>query len=502
MIEKRNRKNSKIIGTKIVIHFCIIIMLLTGIALAEDHDVIIGFNKDISEQKKIVESYNGTVNKNFHIINAVSAKVPVEKIDKMKKDPKIKYVSNISKYKMLDEYSNSSWGIRYIDSHAVHNQNINGTGVNISVLDTGIDYNNPELQDNYKGGYNFISNNADPWDDNCLSVYKTCHGTHVSGIIAANADGMGIIGVAPKSNIFAVKVLDAGGFGDTGTVIAGIQWSIDNGANIISMSLGSYPDPVFPENDIALLDAINTSYNQGILIVAGAGNTGTGDNFVLYPAAFDNVIAVGAIDQNGQKASFSPTNPKIELTAPGVNIYSTVQGGYANLSGTSQATPFVTGVAALIMSSGVRNNTDVRKILDDTATDAGVPGRDDMYGYGIVDASNATLGIPVIDVAVLDIVKVPNCPDINIKKIRNSISCDTKSISLDKGNYSLTIKNINLSGLGVNIYESNTLTSSTKYKLKKSQTLDTNIEINMSRLDFIPYGDKGTTAQVIIRKNI
>ncbi|MDW7727744.1 MAG: S8 family serine peptidase [Candidatus Methanoperedens sp.] len=395
----------KLADVKVLLYFCVIIMMMTGVALAADREVIVGFSKTISsdKEKKIeIENYNGTVKKNFHIINAASAKVPEEKIDAMKNNPRIKYVVNNTKYEMSDEYT-SSWGVQYIGSQNVHNQDVNGAGINITVLDTGIDYNHPDLTGNYKGGYDFVFNDADPWDDNCLSYYKTCHGTHVSGIIAAENNGLGIIGVAPKSNIYAAKVLDGGGFGAADMIISGIEWAMGNGSNIISMSLQS------PEDNIALVEAINAAYNQGILIVAAGGNTYGGN--VVYPAAYDNVIAVTAIDQNAQRASFSPIDQKIELAAPGVNINSTVSDctltppivcteNYKSLSGTSMAAPYITGVAALVYSTdypdvngdGIRNNTDVRKILQDSALDVGIAGRDNIYGYGIVDASKAVLG--------------------------------------------------------------------------------------------------------------
>jgi subtilisin len=616
----------KIVNVKVLLHFFIIFIMMTGVALAADRDVIVGFNKTISDgQKKIeIENYNGTVKKNFHIINAVSAKVPEEKIDAMKKNPRIRYVANNTKYEMSDEYT-SSWGVQYIGSQNVHNQDVNGAGINITVLDTGIDYYHEDLKNNYRGGYNFVFNNADPWDDNCLSIYKTCHGTHVSGIIAAESNGLGIIGVAPKSNIYAVKVLDGGGFGAADMIISGVEWAMGNNSNIISMSIQS------PEDNTALLDAINAAYNQGILIVAAAGNTNGGN--VVYPAAYDNVIAVTAIDQNAQRASFSPIDQKIELAAPGVNINSTVQGGYAYLSGTSMAAPYVTGVAALIFSSnypdangdGVRDNRDIRKILQDTALDIGTPGRDNIYGYGIVDASKALLGystyddisvtiddstskiiagdgnlynytitvknngpadasnvklfdawpigfikntiistqgtcdtsinftcdlgniangntatiiaqysvpstvsagnytnyvevhptnidydninnsaqdINMIDIfnVTLNLVKSSSRCDLDKYSLTYSI-CDAKNISLVKGNYSITINNINLSKVDIMLNIGGNLQKYQSYRLNKSQVVNFILNINSnSDVVFIPYGDKGSTGQVTIRR--
>ncbi len=608
-------------------------MMLSGVALAADREVIVGFSKNNSsdKEKKIeIESYNGTVKKKLHIINAASSKVPEEKIDAMKKNPRIRYVINNTKYEMSDEYT-SSWGVQYIGSQNVHNQYVNGAGVNITVLDTGIDYNHADLKNNYKGGYDFAYGDADPWDDNCLSIYKTCHGTHVSGIIAAENNGLGIIGVAPKSNIYAVKVLDGGGFGAADMIISGIEWAIGNGSNIISMSLQS------PEDNIALHEAINEAYNQGILIVAAGGNTYGGS--VVYPAAYDNVIAVTAIDQNAQRAGFSPIDQKIELAAPGVNINSTVSEctltfpivcteNYRYLSGTSMAAPYVTGVAALIFTSnypdangdGIRDNRDVRKILQDTALDMGIPGRDDIYGFGLVDASKALLGYSTYDdvsVTIDDNVSKINAGDGNVYNytitvknngpadaynvklldtwpigfirkaiistqgtcdtsvnftcdmgnissgntatvvaqysvpsivstgnytnyvevhptnvdynnlnnyaqdvdmvdifnitlnlvktssrcnLNNDLMCDAKNVSLIKGNYSITINNINLTKVDIMLSKGGKLQKYRSYKLSKSQIVNFIMNINSSSdIVFIPYGDRCSTGLVAIR---
>jgi uncharacterized repeat protein (TIGR01451 family) len=483
------------------------------------------------------------------------------------------------------------------------------------VLDTGIDYNHPDLAGNYKGGYDFVNNDPDPWDDNCLSYFKTCHGTHVSGTIAAEHNGIGVVGVAPGSSIYAVKVLDVGGFGAASLVVSGIEWAKNNGMNIISMSLGS------TENNTAVLDAVNAAYDSGILLVAAGGNTGGGP--VSYPAAYDSVIAVTAIDQNGQKASFSPIDQKIEVAAPGVSIYSTVQSGYGLLSGTSMAVPHVTGLAALIFSTnypdvngdGKRDNKDVREIIRNTAFDAGIPGKDDVYGYGIVDVSKALLGISAYadllitkddgvsaitandgktytynitvknngpsdasGVKVIDtwpagftrgaitpsqgtcdtavnftcdlgsIAKdgmatitvnyiVPNisagnytnrveinsattdyntrnniAEDKNRVIVNNDIVLvlvkkkddDAKKVSLLKGNYSITINNVNLSRIDMNVYENDRLRKdlSSIYKLKKSQVINSNMNIVSPKLDikFIPYGDRGSTGIITIKR--
>ncbi len=404
---------------KIALYTCAIIVILSGMAFAADRNVIIGYYKPVGvSENENVQSHGGMVKKDFHLINAISANMPEDKIEEMKKDSRVKYVVNDTIYRATDEYS-SSWGVRYIGSQPVHNQNINGTGVKIAVLDTGIDFTHPDLIGSYKGGYDFVNNDPVPWDDNCHQggFGNVCHGTHVSGTIAAEYNGFGVVGVAPGASIYAVKVLDGGGGGSASNIISGIEWAKTNGMNIISMSFGK------DENNTAMLDAVNAAYGSGILLIASGGNTYGG--LVIYPAAYDSVIAVTAIDQNGINASFSPKGQKIEVAAPGVNINSTVciipdafatqclQQGYGLLSGTSMAAPHVTGVAALIFSTnfpdvsgdGKKDNEDVRKIIDSTAFDIGDPGKDDIYGYGIVDASKALLGISAYESADLSITK-------------------------------------------------------------------------------------------------
>jgi subtilisin len=368
--------------------------MVHGSASAADRNVIIGFHQsDVPSEQKLVKDNGGKLKKTFHLINAVSANMSDTNITKLKKDPRVAYVENDSIYRVADEYTNS-WGVQHIGSQIVHNQGIYGAGVKIAVLDTGIDYNHEDLKDNYKGGIGFVQNpdysvNPSNYDDTYLS-----HGTHVAGIIAAQKNGIGVIGVAPNASIYAIKVLDGSGSGMASWIIAGIEWAVANNMNIVTMSFTG------TENNIALQEAVDNAYNSGILLVAAGGNTKGGA--VTYPAAYESVIAVSAIDANNQKASFSSVGPEIELAAPGVDIYSTVKGGYALMSGTSMAAPHVTGVAALVYSTnfpdvngdGFRNNKDVREILHNTK-DLGIAGKDNTFGYGLVDASMSVPEIPV-----------------------------------------------------------------------------------------------------------
>ncbi len=363
----------------------IISIVLSGTAYSEEprRDVIIGFHQmPIPSEKALIHSGGGVVKHEYRLIPAVSASLSEQAIDIMKKNPRVAYIEDdVILTIATGEYVNSS-GVSHIGCEIAHNNGIDGTGVKVAVIDTGIDYTHEDLNDNYKGGYDFVFNDSDPFDDSYDS-----HGTHVAGIIAAERNGIGVVGVAPNASLYAVKVMAGSGHGSESWVIAGIEWAVENDMDVVVMSFGTSKDSQ------ALRNACRNASDAGVLLVAAAGNSNGGN--VTYPARYDSVIAVTATDLNDSQASFSSICPEVELAAPGVNIMSTTRGdGYGNLSGTSQAAPHVAGTAALIISSnlpdvngdGMVNNEDVRLQLQSTAQDLGYPGKDDTYGYGLVDA--------------------------------------------------------------------------------------------------------------------
>ncbi len=369
----------------------IIIILLSGTAYSEEphRDVIIGFHQmPIPSEKALVHREGGVVKHAYRLIPAVSASLSEQAIDIMRKNPRVAYIEDDVILKIATaEYANSS-GVSHIGCEIAHNNGIGGTGVKVAVIDTGIDYTHEDLNDNYKGGYDFVFNDPNPFDN-----YNS-HGTHVAGIIAAERNGIGVVGVAPNASLYAVRVLDSAGFGNVGWVIAGIEWAVENDMDVVVMSFGT------SEDSQSLRKACRNASDAGVLLVAAAGNTDDGN--VTYPARYDSVIAVTATYLNNSRASFSPIGPEVELAVPGVNIMSTVRGdGYGNLSGTSQAAPHVAGTAALIISSnlpdvngdGIVNNEDVRLQLQSTAQDLGDSGKDDTYGYGLVNALITTAAI-------------------------------------------------------------------------------------------------------------
>jgi subtilisin family serine protease len=254
-----------------------------------------------------------------------------------------------------------------------------GSTVLVAVIDTGIDYTHPDLMFNYAGGVDFVNGDGDPMDDHG-------HGTHVSGTIAASLNNVtgdpsaeeGVVGVAPNARIVAYKVCDASGNCSDFAIEQGIAQAISVGAKVINMSLGG------PEISQSLTDAVQDAWNAGIVIVAGAGNDGNTNKF--YPAALPNVISVGAFDEDHRRASFSNYGSWVEISAPGNVIMSSypmsqcVESGvpgdagcYNWLSGTSMATPHVSGAAALVWSRGdVTTNRQVFDIIVNSADPRGV----------------------------------------------------------------------------------------------------------------------------------
>ncbi|MFW9916648.1 MAG: S8 family peptidase [Candidatus Thorarchaeota archaeon] len=252
-----------------------------------------------------------------------------------------------------------------------------GAGVKIAVLDSGIDYNHGDLASNYKGGYDFVDDDSDPKD-------KNGHGTHVAGIIAARDNEYGVIGVAPKASLYAVRVLDAQGDGNMGDVCAGINWAINNNMDIITMSLTG------PEHS-PTASALQTAYNSGIVCVAASGNSDNDE--VSFPACLSTVIAVGALEDDDTRWDLSNYGTQLELVAPGADIYSAWKGSsFATKSGTSFATPMVTGTIALLLSCDPSlTPAEIRSVLQTTAWDLGDSGWDQYFGYGKVNTMGAYL---------------------------------------------------------------------------------------------------------------
>jgi len=287
-----------------------------------------------------------------------------------------------------------------------------GAGVIVAVIDSGVAYENsgsyvqaPDLADtSFVPGYDFVNNDAHPNDDNA-------HGTHVTGTIAQSTNnGVGVAGVAFNCTIMPVKVLDANGSGTAEHLAEGLYYAANNGAKVINMSLG-WPvrgrrafDP-----GATVHNAVIYAYNAGVTIVCSSGNDGK--SVVAYPAAYPECIAVGGTRYDETRASYSNYGAALDIVAPGgdlgvdqnddgygdgvlqntfnPNTSDTSDFDYWYFHGTSMAAPHVTGVAALVIASGVTDPDAVRQKLIDSAEKKGFTGWHAEYGYGIVDAAAA-----------------------------------------------------------------------------------------------------------------
>ena len=349
--------------------------------------VLIGFKeKPGPPEQALVKGLGGKIKYTYNFIPAMAASVPEVAIEALKKNPNITNIELDSEVYALDAELDNSWGVKHIGAGLVHDSGNKGARVKIAIIDTGVDYNHEDLNDNFNKnllGYDFVNSDNYPIDDDG-------HGTHVAGIIAAEDNNKGVVGVAPAAELYALKVLDDTGSGYMSDVVLAIQWATDPDGNgsasdrldIINMSLGG-------QKNIFLEWACNLAYLDGLLLVAAAGNGGA----VIYPAAYSSVIAVSATDSNDELASFSSTGTQVELAAPGVYINSTLPGNnYSGetWSGTSMASPHVAGTAALVWKANPTwSNDDVRTQLQGTAKDLGAFGWDSKYGYGLVDAAEA-----------------------------------------------------------------------------------------------------------------
>ena len=408
--------------------------------------VLIAFDKPVgASEQALVRAYGGKIKYSYSIVNAIAAQVPESALSGLSRNPYVTSVEADDMVYAVDTEIDNSWGVQHIqagDAHATPYSN-KGAGVEIGIIDSGVNYLHPDLNDNFDPlnlGYDFYYYDYDPMD-----VYG--HGTHVAGTACAEDNDigsvdpkLGVVGVAPECNLYSLRVLNEDGVGYWSDIIAAVEWStgatmqIENvftgdmltvqglKLDVINLSLGKDRDP-----GSTVKQAFDNAEAQGVVIVAAAGNSGTMNgkgNNVIYPAKYDSVIAVAATDSNDNRTSFSSTGDKVEIAAPGVNVYSTwndnagyydpqpvctgiltdINGDgqpdgecYKYGSGTSMASPHVAGVAALIIAAGysdyngdgVINNRDVRAILDASATDLGTTGRDPQFGYGLVNALSA-----------------------------------------------------------------------------------------------------------------
>lgn len=300
------------------------------------------------------------------------------------------------------------WGLRAIEISKAWDEGFNGDGVIVAVLDTGVDGTHPDLQGQVTKGYRPKYDEILP--ENSDSSYGGSHGTHVAGIIAAKKDGKGIVGVAPKVKIMPVVIFDDGGWyiGDDYTA-KGIVWAVNNGAKILSNSWGGWGYSQL------LKDAFDYALERNVTVVVAAGNSTSSQTF-QYPANYPGIIQVGAVEYNGGKiktADFSSGSPMLTVSAPGRDILSTMpqknsegydknsfvsednDGYYGFMSGTSMATPHVSGIVALLYQKYPEAKPwQLRMLLEKSAIDIDENGIDERSGYGLLHANALEQDLP------------------------------------------------------------------------------------------------------------
>lgn len=377
-----------------VLFVLVLLFSITTVSLAaapinasgEKLDVLVGFHG--TPNPGLVRAFGGEIYAQFTIVDVIAARMTAQQATALQKNPAISYIEPDAQVHAIGQ--TVPWGIDRVfgsESYSFPSWGkTTGAGVGVAVLDTGIDISHPDLH--VVGGRRFYVQGVFLREDDQYNDGNG-HGTHVAGTIAALDNDLGVVGIAPAVDLYAVKVLTDNGSGSVSAIVAGIQWTMKQpNIAIINMSLGS------SSYSKTFEDACNAAYDDGLLVVASAGNSGneagTGDT-VGYPAKYASVIAVAASNNLDQRAYFSSTGPAVELIAPGQNIESTIPGGYATYSGTSMASPHVVGVAALVWAADPNlTNADVRTILQETAEDLKLS----IYhqGYGLVRADLALGG--------------------------------------------------------------------------------------------------------------
>ncbi|MBT2689206.1 S8 family serine peptidase [Bacillus sp. ISL-47] len=338
--------------------------------------VIITFEGEVDEA--LLKEHTTEIHHIFDELSAASVTIPSQKKEELLEKQNVLRLDPDSVVKTSSQISD--WGYVKVNAPLSKKWGWTGEGIKVGVIDTGIRTNHPDLK--VAGGVSFVEGSDSYSDD-------MGHGTHVAGIIGAQDNSIGVVGVAPEADIYAIKALDSKGEGNISDIIAAIDWAMERKMDIINLSVTS------PQGSYLLSQTLQKAYNQDIIIVAASGNSLTpltGSQDVLFPARYPTVIGVGSINRNNQKSSFAYYGESLELVAPGEKILSTYSGyidgvykDYTYADGTSMASPFVAGIAALYKQAYPEfTNAQIRTLMQQSAVDLGIKGKDNSYGYGLV----------------------------------------------------------------------------------------------------------------------
>lgn len=333
---------------------------------------------------KYIETNDEPISELIETVDIPKGETSEQLIEKLENQKKVEYAEPNYLFKKMgssvDPIIQDQWHHKKLGTAAAWKRTMGSQEIIVAIIDDGIDRNHEDLKGKIYKGYDTVRERK-----NILPVGQ--HGTHVAGIIASSANNsIGGAGIAPNIKIMPINVFN-GEYADTKDIIEAIHYAVKNGANIINMSLG---DTSYSK---ALNNAVQEAYQEGLVIIAAAGNEGDlkNSNKRVYPAAFSHVISVGATTSKDKRAAFSNYDSSVDITAPGDYILSTFpKNQYAYMSGTSMAAPIVTGVAALIWSNEPKlSKVAVEYRLYDSAVDLGTKGKDIYYGNGRVNAKKA-----------------------------------------------------------------------------------------------------------------
>jgi subtilisin family serine protease len=353
---------------------------------------IVSFNWDVNLHQMIKElkSDGIEIRKTLDIIHGVSCKLTDIQEENLRLIPYIRYIEldyelfmlDIEcpkiligeKYTLINQNESIDWGLKRIKAPEIWNI-ATGKNVKIGVMDTGINTNHPDLIGVVTDGFDAIAGKSFKDDNN--------HGTYVASVIASRKNNIGIVGVAPEAILYSIKVMNSEGRGYISDILDGCQWAIREGLEIINMSLGS------DQKSIALAEAIEILASEGICVISATGNEG--QHGIFYPARNNVAICVGGSGMDDNRMSWSNYGPELKyngVLAPGDWIQvADKDGKWRRVSGTSIATPHVTGIFALLMEVGYQNPDDIRKLIFNGSSHSNMP--DEFVGYGIVNAQKS-----------------------------------------------------------------------------------------------------------------
>ncbi|MBD8035764.1 S8 family peptidase [Solibacillus sp. A46] len=339
-------------------------------------NIIVKYEKE--HDKKFIIQQSDSVVKEYSQLPLLEINISKDVLQELISDKHIVFYEENKSFSIQNQFKVANisstelerWNLKAMDVQNGWNAGFTGKGVKIAIIDSGV-ANHSDLT--VVGGASFVGNSYE--DDHG-------HGTHVAGIIVGKHNGIGVAGIAPNAEVYALKAIGKDGKGDVADVLKAIDWAIENKMHIINLSFGDL------EYAKSLHEGVKKAADHGIMIVAASGNegndSGTG-NTINYPARHDEVISVASINRQFKRSSFSGTGNTNDFAAPGEEIYSTyLNGQYATYNGTSMATPHITGVLALLMEQyPYATATELRDGLRYIAEDLGEVGYDSLYGYGL-----------------------------------------------------------------------------------------------------------------------